>query len=292
MMSGKDTEILIKRLQTAGIDEGDARFEVRDLLEAASSEEELESFMSRRESGEPCSYITGFRYFYKDRFHVIPGVLIPRNDTEMAVETALAYAGQCDFPVGELSLIPHMESEGKDISVIDLCCGSGCIGISVANELLRRGINISRLVLADISPEALRCASQNVSDVLIRPDIAEVVRLDVLDDKAQIGGLFDMVLTNPPYINDEDMENLPVDVSGYEPSLALRGGKDGLMFYPAIANLSKRILRDGGALIAEHGYDQRKDIETVFAASGFGDIVCVKDPGGNDRVSFGRYYAG
>ena len=291
-MSGKDTEILIKRLQTAGIDEGDARFEVRDLLEAASSEEELESFMRRRESGEPCSYITGFRYFYKDRFHVIPGVLIPRNDTETAVETALAYAGQCDFPVGELSLIPYMESEGKDISVIDLCCGSGCIGISVANELLRRGINISRLVLADISPEALRCASQNVSDVLIRPDIAEVVRLDVLDDRAQIGGLFDMVLTNPPYINDEDMENLPGDVSGYEPSLALRGGKDGLMFYPAIADLSKRILRDGGALIAEHGYDQRKDIETVFAASGFVDIVCVKDPGGNDRVSFGRYYAG
>ncbi len=277
----------INELIEAGIDKEDARLEVSLFEEAAKDDKELMSFISRRKTGEPMAYILGYRDFYRDRFKVAEGVLIPRSDTEILVETALWFAGALDFPTGDILKVPKSFNDLSSLNIVDLCTGTGCIGISVYNELLSKGRNV-RCVLTDISDTALSCAKANIEALSKDKDNIRCFKEDVLDDQSKLPEeSFDIVMSNPPYITAKDMTELDKTVGEHEPHLALFGGDDGMTFYPVIAKKAKKILKSGGALIVEHGYDQGEKVRNVFTEYGFNYVTTLKDYGGVDRVTFG-----
>lgn len=277
----------INELIEAGVDKEDARLEVSLFEEAAKDDKELMSFISRRKTGEPMAYILGYRDFYRDRFKVAEGVLIPRSDTEILVETALWFAGALDFPTGDILKVPKSFNDLSSLNIVDLCTGTGCIGISVYNELLSKGRNV-RCVLTDISDTALSCAKANIEALSKDKDNIRCFKEDVLADETKLPyESFDIVMSNPPYITSSDMKALDPVVGDHEPHLALFGGDDGMKFYPVIAKKARSILRPGGALIVEHGYDQGEKVRNVFTQNGFNYVTTLKDYGGVDRVTFG-----
>ncbi len=277
----------INELIEAGIDKEDARLEVSLFEEAAKDDKELMSFISRRITGEPMAYILGYRDFYRDRFKVAEGVLIPRSDTEILVETALWFAGALDFPTGDILKVPKSFNELSSLNIVDLCTGTGCIGISVYNELLSKGRNV-RCVLTDISDTALSCAKANIEALSKDKDNIRCFKEDVLGDQTKLpSASFDIVMSNPPYITSSDMKELSREVGEHEPHLALFGGDDGMKFYPIIAKKAQAILKQGGALIVEHGYDQGEKVRNIFTEYGFNYVTTLKDYGGVDRVTFG-----
>ena len=291
-MSGNSRQQYTERLIRAGIDINDARLEIEDFISFASDEKELLDFISRREKGEPASYILGFKDFFKDRFKVVPGVLIPRSDTEILVETALQFLGCNDMPLGDIGRIPVSEAPDGTVRIADLCTGTGCAGLSVFLEMIRKGRDI-RLFMSDISEKAVDCASLNIQNLVPEQNktLISLLTEDVFESDGSSytsEGLLDVVISNPPYINDEDMKTLPKDVASYEPELALRGGPDGLTFYFHLAFISDKILKNGGALIVEHGYDQGPSVRDIFEKQGFNNVTTLTDLGGNDRVTFGR----
>ena len=297
-MSGDNKDVkrgAVNKLVEAGIGQSDARFEVDDLFDASGSEEEFESFISRRAGGEPASYITGRKYFYKECYFVRKGVLIPRSDTEILVECCLKALGVLDMAVGDVAEIPQVTgNDAPGLSVADLCCGSGCVGISVSNEAFRHGLRNSGFTLSDISDIAIGCSGDNIASQALDSGSIDLVKCDVLSDDVYglKGKPFDIIVSNPPYVTDDEMKELPPDVKDHEPSLALRGGPDGLLFYRRMCSFSPKLLNDGGALIVEHGCDQGEAVRRVFSENGFKDIITVRDYAGNDRVTFGRFYAG
>ena len=277
----------INELIEAGIDKEDARLEVSLFTESAKDDTELRSFISRRLAGEPMAYILGYKDFFRDRFNVTEGVLIPRSDTEVLVEAALWFAGTLDFPMGDILKIPKSFNDLSSLNIVDLCTGTGCIGISVYNELISKGRDV-RCVLTDISDKALACASSNIEVAAKDKTNIRVFAEDVLAEKTRLPyESFDIVMSNPPYITSSDMTELDPVVGEHEPHLALFGGDDGMKFYPVIASKAKSILRPGGALIVEHGYDQGEKVRNIFTQNGFNYVTTLKDYGGVDRVTFG-----
>ncbi len=213
----------------------------------------------RRAAGEPLQYILGVAPFMGLEFTVRPGVLIPRRDTEVLVENALPYC------------------EGK--RVLDLCTGSGCIGVSVA-----RLAKPSLVALSDISPAALDVARENakahgVTPIFYQSDFLAEIPEDVI---------FDVILSNPPYITSAEMETLPLDVKNYEPGLALEAGEDGLDAYRKILKDVPRVLEKGGYLFFEIGYAQGEAVLTLMEQQGFRDVHVLRDYGGQDRVVVGQ----
>ena len=277
----------INELIEAGIDREDARLEVLLFDEAAKDEDELKAFISRRVKGEPMAYILGYRDFFRDRFKVTEGVLIPRSDTEVLVEAALWFAGALDFPMGDILKIPKSFKDLSSLNIVDLCTGTGCIGISVYNELISKGREV-KCVLTDISDTALSCAKANIEGIAKDKNNIRCFREDVLGADSKLPEeTFDIVVSNPPYITSKDMAELDSVVGEHEPHLALFGGDDGMKFYPVIAKKAKKILKAGGALIVEHGYDQGEKVRNVFAENGFNYVTTLRDDGGVDRVTFG-----
>ena len=278
---------LIDKLIEAGIDREDARLEVLLFDEAAKDETELDLFVSRRIQGEPMAYIVGYRDFFRDRFNVTEGVLIPRSDTEILVEAALWFAGALDFPTGDILKVPKSFNDLSSLNIVDLCTGTGCIGISVYNELLSKGRDV-KCVLTDISDKALSCAKSNIEAVAKDKSNIRSFKEDVLADESKLPSeSFDIVMSNPPYITSKDMAELDSVVGEHEPHLALFGGDDGMKFYPVIAKKAKKILKAGGALIVEHGYDQGENVRKVFEENGFNYVTTLRDYGSVDRVTFG-----
>lgn len=181
------------------------------------------------------------------------GVLIPRQDTEILVEEVLKVAQ-------------------KEDNILDLCTGSGIIGISLAKNLLS-----DKITAIDISDTALNVAKrnakkQNVNIKYIKSDLFENVQ-----DK------FDIIASNPPYIETETIESLTEDVKN-EPILALDGGEDGLDFYRKIAKDAKEYLNENGKLFFEIGYNQKESVSKILKQLDYKDIECVKDLADNDRV--------
>ena len=287
-MSGdRNIDSFINELIEAGIDREDARLEVLLFDEAAKDEDELKAFISRRVKGEPMAYILGYRDFFRDRFKVTEGVLIPRSDTEVLVEAALWFAGALDFPMGDILKIPKSFKDLSSLNIVDLCTGTGCIGISVYNELISKGREV-KCVLTDISDTALSCSSSNIESVAKDKNNIRCFKEDVLGEDSKLPEeTFDIVVSNPPYITSKDMAELDSVVGEHEPHLALFGGDDGMKFYPVIAKKAKKILKAGGALIVEHGYDQGEKVRNVFAENGFNYVTTLRDYGGVDRVTFG-----
>ncbi len=205
----------------------------------------------------PLSYLTGWRNFCGLEFAVNAAVLIPRQDTECLVEEALPYV------------------RGKD--VLDLCTGSGCIGISLAVLGGCRSVT-----LADLSQAALRVARENAhknqADVLF-------VQGDLFEN---IESTYDVIVANPPYIPTAEIGRLMPEVRDYEPLAALDGAEDGLHFYYRIIGESSRYLQFGGRLCFETGYNQGKAVRSYMEHSGYTDVEIKKDLAGLDRIVTGR----
>ena len=171
--------------------------------------------------------------------------------------------------------------------VLDLCTGTGCVGISVQNSLLEKYPS-ARCVISDVSDDALTVASENVASVCAVPSSVSVMKLDVLKEEIPVGEeKFDVITANPPYIDRADMEAIDPQVGSFEPHLALAGGDDGMIFYPHICKIAQKCLREGGILAVEHGYDQGEKVLQTLTDQGFNNVKVLKDYGGNDRVTFG-----
>lgn len=278
----------IEVLTEAGIDHEDARFDIGVLFtEFGEDGKAFDEAVMKRAAGVPVAYIVGRQPFYREEYKVTPSVLIPRADTELLVETALRFLGALDLAAGDVNLVPESAEPLTSPRILDLCTGTGCVGISVLNSLLAKGIR-AQAVLADISDEALAVARENIESQAADKSAIKAIKLDVLsEDLPEDLGSFDVITANPPYINSVDMKALDKEVKDHEPHLALAGGEDGLDFYLPICKLSHKCLRQGGMLAAEHGYDQAEGVSQTLMAQGFNIVKSLKDFGNNDRVTFG-----
>lgn len=205
-------------------------------------------------NAEPVEYITGKAYFRYLELDVSPDVLIPRKETELVAGTA----------------IDHIKENGYG-SALDMCTGSGCIAISIATE------TDARVDAVDISEEALRVAKSNAQSNNGNVDFY------ISDMFQSISGTYDIIVSNPPYINDTEYETLSVGVKEYEPALALKSG-DGLIHYKTLAKEAREHLNAGGALVLEIGADQSEDVTRLLKENGFAQIETRKDYQGRDRI--------
>ena len=225
-------------------------------LLAAYPEEEQAVLKSRIESGELSAYVFGKKYFYRSYFEINRDCLIPRPDTERAVETAV-------------SLLP----EGGTFA--DLCTGCGCIGLSV---LLDRAD--ASAVLIDVSRGALEAAKRNALSLGVS-ERARFTLADILQSD-DVGGIYDIIVSNPPYLRTDEINEYPALAA--EPKIALDGGSDGLIFYKRIVTAFEKNLKKGGFFVFEIGYAQADDIKKLADCRGF-ECRITKDYGGNDRVA-------
>ena len=229
--------------------------------------EELMRIKAARENGEPVAYLTGERGFYECIFSVSPDTLIPRADTETLVEEAVAD-------------IAETFEDQPEIRILDLCCGTGCIGISVA-KVLSEAFEKVHLVLSDVSEKAMAVCRKN-AEALIEEDNIEVT-FNTGNLFEGLDGVFDAVLSNPPYIATSDIPTLEKQVQ-FEPVLALDGGADGLDFVRKIASSAIEHLVPGGILQMEIGYDQGKQARDILRKEGYRKISVIKDLEDCDRV--------
>lgn len=280
MTSGN--EALLELLKRSGDDE--AELDLKILSEELKGEDLLKA-VTRRASGEPLAYILGYRHFYKECYKVCPGVLIPRADTEILVESALKFLGLNVMATGDILNVPEYRKGIADIRFADLCTGTGCIGISIANEIVRAGGN-TKGYLIDISDTAIGVSTSNVESQALKPEDIKVIKHDVLSSCPELEKL-DFIVSNPPYITNSEMEELESVVKDHEPDLALRAGDDGLDFYWPLVEYAKRLLKDGGALMVEHGCAQGEAVRRIFGQGGLKNIMTIRDYGENDRVTLG-----
>jgi len=206
--------------------------------------------------GMPIQYITNSQEFMKLNFYVDENVLVPQPDTEILVENVLEII------------------KGKQVQVLDLCTGSGAIAVSLANYSKNAIVTGT-----DISEQALKIAQKNSEK---NNKNIEFILSDMF--KNLVNRKFDFIVSNPPYIKTDKIENLSNEVKN-EPHLALDGGQDGLKFYRIIINEGYKYLNEKGYICLEIGYDQKDDVLNLINKSGrYTDIKCYKDLGGNDRV--------
>jgi release factor glutamine methyltransferase len=220
--------------------------------------------LQRRVAGEPVAYLLGEKDFMGLALTVGPGVLIPRPETELLVETLT------DF-------LREMAPE-QPKTLLDLCCGSGAIGIAVARQL-----ELAALVLSDCSDVAMEYARANARRYLAGAEV-EFALGDFLEPHLKSGRRFTAIACNPPYIPAADIPGLMVDVRDFEPHLALDGGADGLDFFRRLAEQAPALLYSGAMLAVEIGWDQGAAVAALFAGSGFKDVRIVPDMAGKDRV--------
>ena len=227
-------------------------------------EARVRDLVERHLAGEPVAYLIGEWEFYGLPLDISRDVLIPRADTEVLVEQALEFLN----PLGQCR-------------VLDLCAGSGCIGLATASQLPE-----ARVVLGEYSDAALRICRQNIRRNGLSGRVVPV-QVNALEKPDRALGEFQCIISNPPYIPKADIDGLDVSVKDYEPHLALDGGEDGLDFYRAIAERWKDALAPGGRLYFEVGIGQADSVLRIMRAQGFGDIQIVKDLHDIPRVVFG-----
>ena len=237
---------------------------LRDMSLYASDEVEAKvaELMNRRLAGEPVAYLIGEWEFYGLPLDISRDVLIPRADTEVLAEQAILAA----------------RAAGEGARVLDLCAGSGCVGLAVAANAPN-----CRAVLADVSEEALKICRQNIrrNDLNAR---VTCVQADARQAPPAMLWDFDVIACNPPYIPTGDIDGLDPSVRDYEPRLALDGGDDGLDFYRDIAEKWRTALRLGGVLLFEVGIGQASGVEQILSRCGYEDIETFQDTGGIWRV--------
>lgn len=241
---------------------------VRDFTLYANDEIErkVNALVQRRKDGEPLAYILGTWDFYGLELNVTGDVLIPRIDTEVLVQEALD------------TITPQNPAP----RVLDLCCGSGCIGCAIGTNLPQ-----SRIVMVDMSDKALRVARSNVMKHTMGARVS-CVKANALKAPPANIGTFDLIVSNPPYIKSMEVLTLDSSVRDFEPLEALDGGDDGYMFYRAIVKKWKSVLRKDGWLMFEVGEEQAQYVALQMKKAGFKNIRTVKDTAGTERVVVGQ----
>ncbi len=220
-------------------------------------EKEYLALIKRRSEHIPLQYITGEQEFMGLSFKVNEHVLIPRQDTECLVEKVLSLC--------------------KDKRVLDMCTGSGCIAIS-----LQKLGQASKTCGVDISEKALAVAKENAKG---NEANVEWIQSDLFESVSE---KYDIIVSNPPYIESEEVRNLMPEVRIHEPRIALDGKEDGLFFYRSIVGVAKDYLLEDGWLFFEIGYNQGESVKQLLANANFKEIEVIKDLSGLDRVVFGK----
>lgn len=234
-------------------------------------EKSLRVFMKNVEklsNGMPVQYIIKKQSFMGMDLYVNEDVLIPQPDTEAVIEEVLKLA----------EIVNKRKNPSEKIKILDMCTGSGAIAISLAKYIYQSDVYAS-----DISPKALEVADYNAKTQgyeikLIKSNLFE---------KIDIEEKFDIIVSNPPYIESDVIEHLPIEVQ-HEPKLALDGGLDGLSFYRNIAIDAKDNLKDDGYLVFEIGYNQKYDVIRIMQDNGYRNISSKKDLSLNDRIIIGQ----
>lgn len=247
-----DAEILL--CEALGCEKSRLRFRLEEEL-TENGLKRLEKWLARRISGEPLAYVLGNTYFMGLRFLCDPRALIPRQDTETLAEEAI-----------------HALAGKSRPRVLDLCCGTGCVGLSIAKY-----VPGAQLTLSDLSADALCLAGENarvlgVAADLRQGDLFETVR----------GETFDLIACNPPYLTGQDLTELQPEVRR-EPALALYGGADGLAFYRRIASEAALYLSEGGVILLEVGQGQAQDVCALLKPP-LGVLRVHRDLNGIERV--------
>ena len=227
--------------------------------------ERFEVLLKQRSDRKPLAYVTGIQPFMGLDFRVDERVLIPRQDTEILVETAR----------------PHLFD---GMRFLDLCTGSGCVALS-----LLRYSNDTEAVATDLSRDALAVAETNAKALSLSGRV-RFSRCDLFPDKAlKPDKGFDLITANPPYIATAVIETLEEEVRVHEPKEALDGGEDGLSFYRRILREAGGWLIRGGYLFTEIGYDQEQAVRELFTENGYSHVTCVHDYAENPRVVYGTF---
>ena len=209
----------------------------------------------------PVKYILNKCEFMGVELYVEEGVLIPRDDTEILVEEVLKNI-----------------DENEEKQVCDLCCGSGAIGISLAS--LRKNIKVD---LMDYYPIPKKVSLINVEKNNLQ-DRVSFIKSDLLGKAIENEKLYDIIVSNPPYIEEEEINNLMEDVKNYEPHTALNGGADGLDFYRKIIEQSEKVLKEEGILAFEIGYNQGEAVKSIMEKNNYKDVRIIKDFASLDRI--------
>lgn len=216
---------------------------------------------------EPLAYVLGQWEFYGLPLYVSPDVLIPRDDTCAVTELAI-----------NKSLFLN-----KDPRILDLCCGSGCIGLAVASR-----VKDARVTLADISKEALVIAKKNIARNKLGGRVS-TFQVDARKDAPGFLGKFDLIVSNPPYVTAEEMKQLPKSVDAFEPHLALYGGEDGLDFYRSIIQNFTPVLKPGGYLCFEFGMNMGDAVCGLLEESNYTVVERKKDYNDRERAVLAQH---
>lgn len=227
----------------------------------------VDEALTRLRQGEPLPYVLGEWNFYGLPLYVGPQVLIPRDDTCALAELAIHRALFLD----------------QDPRILDLCCGSGCIGLAIASRL-----KDARVTLGDLSKEALSVARKNIQRNHLGGRVS-CVQVDAREEPPAFLGKFDMIVSNPPYVTAGEMEELPPSVKDYEPHMALYGGPDGLDFYRSITERYRSILKPGGFLCYEFGMGQGDAVCAILEENGFTVLERTRDYNDRERAVLAQY---
>ncbi len=227
----------------------------------------MEAATARLLAGEPLAYVLGEWEFYGLKLYVDAHVLIPRDDTcavtQLAINKALFLS--------------------QDPRILDLCTGSGCIGLAIASR-----VKDARVTLADVSRDALAVAKKNVTAHRLSSRVS-CVQADALVPASTFLGKFDLIVSNPPYVTGREMEDLPLSVKNFEPHLALYGGDDGLDFYRAIVKNYTSALKRGGFLCFEFGMGQGDAICRILEGNGYTILERTRDYNDRERAVLAQY---
>ena len=260
-----------------GVSKSDFFFKKSEKISDSCYERYIE-LIERRSKRVPLQHITNRQNFFGYDFYVDSNVLIPRQDTEVLIEKILEVI-EANFNV-EIS---------SDISILDMCTGSGCIAITIYKELIKRGFNIDATAV-DLSKDALAVTEKNVENLVGIKALNNTFHIIESDMFSNINNnrSYDIIVSNPPYIATRDIEKLEPEVRDYDPIMALDGDTDGLRFYRRIIEESSNYLNNNGFIAFEIGYNQGDDVKSLLEEKGYKDIHIYKDLGGLDRVIIGR----
>ena len=228
---------------------------------------DVEAGLARLMKGEPIAYIIGQWEFYGLPLRVTPDVLIPRDDTCALAELAINQA---------LFL-------NQDPRILDICCGSGCIGLAIASR-----VKDAKVTLADLSREALAIAKENTTLNKLSGRV-RCVQANALEAPSGFLGKFDMLVSTPPDVTAREMEELPPSVKDYEPHMALFGGTDGLDFYRSLASNYRNALKPGGYMAFEFGEGQGDDVCAILEENGYTILERTRDYNGRERAVLAQY---
>ncbi len=228
---------------------------------------EFRSMVKRCGVHEPVAYLVGYKEFFSRRFNVSSAVLIPRPETELLASHAMDFL-QKDY---------HNDGPA---SCLDLCCGSGCLGITISAS-----VEDSEVIMSDISEAALEVASGN-AELHGVEERAKICHSDMFNSIADSGKrVFDLIVSNPPYISEVEFAKIEKNVSEYEPIQALKADDNGLAYYKTIVAEANSFLAEKGALMVEIGYEQGPAVSKMFEDSGYlTEVKVIKDIQGHDRV--------